>query len=212
MSKKEKEQAKEEEIKQQEAQVETENGADSTEAEAQTAEAEEQETKEETPDDKIAALQAELDKAKKEYLFLMAEFDNYRKRTLKEKADLIKNGGEKAMLDLLPVVDDFERAIDAIDKSDDVESLKDGVSLIYNKFLKYLESQQVKPMESTGNDFDADIYGKPIALQFIKFLRLEFKLGSIEELRAQLTRDRATSRTVLARWQSAQKAQKSQSI
>lgn len=158
MSKKEKEQAKEEEIKQQEAQVETENGADSTEAEAQTAEAEEQETKEETPDDKIAALQAELDKAKKEYLFLMAEFDNYRKRTLKEKADLIKNGGEKAMLDLLPVVDDFERAIDAIDKSDDVESLKDGVSLIYNKFLKYLESQQVKPMESTGNDFDADIY------------------------------------------------------
>lgn len=158
MSKKEKEQAKEEEIKQQEAQVEAENGADSTEAEAQSAEADEQETKEETPDDKIAALQAELDKAKKEYLFLMAEFDNYRKRTLKEKADLIKNGGEKAMLDLLPVVDDFERAIDAIDKSDDVESLKDGVSLIYNKFLKYLESQQVKPMESTGNDFDADIY------------------------------------------------------
>lgn len=158
MSKKEKEQAKEEEIKQQEAQVETGNGADSTEAEAQSAEADEQEAKEETPDDKIAALQAELDKAKKEYLFLMAEFDNYRKRTLKEKADLIKNGGEKAMLDLLPVVDDFERAIDAIDKSDDVESLKDGVSLIYNKFLKYLESQQVKPMESTGNDFDADIY------------------------------------------------------
>lgn len=158
MSKKEKDQAKEEEIKQQEAQVETGNGADSTEAEAQSAEADEQEAKEETPDDKIAALQAELDKAKKEYLFLMAEFDNYRKRTLKEKADLIKNGGEKAMLDLLPVVDDFERAIDAIDKSDDVESLKDGVSLIYNKFLKYLESQQVKPMESTGNDFDADIY------------------------------------------------------
>lgn len=158
MSKKEKEQAKEEEIKQQEAQVEAENDADSTEAEAQSAEAEEQEVKEETPDDKIAALQAELDKAKKEYLFLMAEFDNYRKRTLKEKADLIKNGGEKAMLDLLPVVDDFERAIDAIDKSDDVDSLKDGVGLIYNKFLKYLESQQVKPMESTGNDFDADIY------------------------------------------------------
>lgn len=61
-------------------------------------------------------------------------------------------------------------------------------------------------------DFDADIYGKPIALQFIKFLRLEFKLGSIEELRAQLTRDRATSRTVLARWQTAQKSLKSQSI
>lgn len=88
----------------------------------------------------------------------MAEFDNYRKRTLKEKADLIKNGGEKAMLELLPVVDDFERAMGALEQSADVESLKDGVNLIYNKFVKYLESQQVKPMESTGMDFDADIY------------------------------------------------------
>lgn len=157
MSKKEKEQAKEVN-KQQEAQVEAETNAQGAEAEANNANVEEPEQKEATPDDKIAELQAELDKSKKEYLFLMAEFDNYRKRTLKEKADLIKNGGEKAMLDLLPVVDDFERAIDAIEKSTDVDSLKDGVSLIYNKFLKYLESQQVKPMESTGNDFDADIY------------------------------------------------------
>lgn len=161
MSKKEKEQAKEVN-KQQEAQVEVEveaeTNAQGAEAEANNANVEEPEQKEATPDDKIAELQAELDKSKKEYLFLMAEFDNYRKRTLKEKADLIKNGGEKAMLDLLPVVDDFERAIDAIEKSTDVDSLKDGVSLIYNKFLKYLESQQVKPMESTGNDFDADIY------------------------------------------------------
>ncbi len=119
---------------------------------------EEQPAKEETPDDKIAALEAELEKSKKEYLFLMAEFDNYRKRTLKEKADLIKNGGEKTLLELLPVVDDFERAISALQESADVDSLKDGVNLIYNKFMKYLESQQVKPMESTGMDFDADIY------------------------------------------------------
>ena len=119
---------------------------------------EEELQQEETPEDKIAALQAELEKSQKEYLFLMAEFDNYRKRTVKEKAELIKNGGEKAMLGLLPVIDDFERAIDAIDKSSDVEGLKEGVDLIYNKFMKYLESQQVKPMESTGTDFDADIY------------------------------------------------------
>lgn len=153
MSKKEQEQVKEEELQQEETQSEAQNA----EVESQNAE-EEQPAKEETPEDKIAALQAELEKSQKEYLFLMAEFENYRKRTVKEKAELIKNGGEKAMLGLLPVIDDFERAIDAIDKSSDVEGLKEGVDLIYNKFMKYLESQQVKPMESTGTDFDADIY------------------------------------------------------
>lgn len=153
MSKKEQEQVKEEELQQEETQTEAQNA----EVESQNAE-EEQPAKEDTPEDKIAALQAELEKSQKEYLFLMAEFDNYRKRTVKEKAELIKNGGEKAMLGLLPVIDDFERAIDAIDKSSDVESLKEGVDLIYNKFMKYLESQQVKPMESTGTDFDADVY------------------------------------------------------
>lgn len=153
MSKKEQEQVKEEELQQEETQTEAQNA----EVESHNAE-EEQPAKEETPEDKIAALQAELEKSQKEYLFLMAEFDNYRKRTVKEKAELIKNGGEKAMLGLLPVIDDFERAIDAIDNSSDVESLKEGVDLIYNKFMKYLESQQVKPMESTGTDFDADIY------------------------------------------------------
>ncbi len=153
MSKNEQEQVKEEELQQEETQTEAQNA----EVESQNAETE-QSAKEETPEDKIAALQAELEKSQKEYLFLMAEFDNYRKRTVKEKAELIKNGGEKAMLGLLPVIDDFERAIDAIDKSSDVEGLKEGVDLIYNKFMKYLESQQVKPMESTGTDFDADIY------------------------------------------------------
>lgn len=153
MSKKEQGQVKEEELQQEETQTEAQNA----EVESQNAE-EEQPAKEETPEDKIAALQAELEKSQKEYLFLMAEFDNYRKRTVKEKAELIKNGGEKALLGLLPVIDDFERAIDAIDKSSDVEGLKEGVDLIYNKFMKYLESQQVKPMESTGTDFDADIY------------------------------------------------------
>lgn len=153
MSKNEQEQVKEEELQQEETQTEAQNA----EVESQNTE-EEQSAKEETPEDKIAALQAELEKSQKEYLFLMAEFDNYRKRTVKEKAELIKNGGEKAMLGLLPVIDDFERAIDAIDKSSDVEGLKEGVDLIYNKFMKYLESQQVKPMESTGTDFDADIY------------------------------------------------------
>jgi len=115
---------------------------------------------EETPDPekRIADLEAALEHEKKEYLFLMADFENFRKRTLKEKADLIKNGAESAMRDLLPVVDDLERALDAINKGGDLDSLKEGVDLIYNKFVKYLESQHVKAIDSTGKDFDTDVH------------------------------------------------------
>lgn len=109
-------------------------------------------------EDKIASLEEQLEHEKKEYLFLMADFENFRRRTLKEKADLIKNGTESAMRDLLPVVDDLERAMDAINKGGDLESLKEGVDLIYNKFVKYLESQHVTAIDSTGKDFDADVH------------------------------------------------------
>ena len=110
------------------------------------------------PEKKIADLEAALEHEKKEYLFLMADFENFRKRTLKEKADLIKNGAESAMRDLLPVVDDLERALDAINKGGDLDSLKEGVDLIYNKFVKYLESQHVMAIDSTGKDFDTDVH------------------------------------------------------
>ena len=110
------------------------------------------------PEKKIADLEAALEHEKKEYLFLMADFENFRKRTLKEKADLIKNGAEKAMIDLLPVVDDLERALDAISKGGDLDSLKEGVDLIYGKFVKYLESQHIKAIDSTGKDFDTDMH------------------------------------------------------
>lgn len=106
----------------------------------------------------ITELKEQLENQKKEYAFKLAEFDNYRKRTLKEKADLIKNGAESAMRDLLPVVDDFERALDAISKGGDIESLKEGVDLIYSKFVKYLESQHVTAIDSTGKDFDTDLH------------------------------------------------------
>ena len=119
---------------------------------------ENQEVVQEDPEQKIAQLEAALEHEKKEYLFLMADFENFRKRTLKEKADLIKNGAESAMRDLLPVVDDLERALDAINKGGDLESLKEGVDLIYNKFVKYLESQHVTVIDSTGKDFDTDIH------------------------------------------------------
>ena len=115
-------------------------------------------TKKEDPAAIIAQLQEQVEHEKNKYLFLMADFENFRKRTLKEKADLIKNGSESAMRDLLPVVDDMERAIDAINKGGDIGSLKEGVDLIYSKFVKYLESQHVMPIESTGKDFDTDLH------------------------------------------------------
>ena len=128
-------------------------------AEQQEQEQTEEQTQEENdPEKKIADLEAAIEHEKKEYLFLMADFENYRRRTLKEKADLIKNGAAGAMLDLLPVVDDLERALDAIEKGGDLDSLKEGVSLIYNKFVKYLESQHVTAIESTGKDFDTDVH------------------------------------------------------
>ena len=118
----------------------------------------EERTEQEDLEKKIAELEAELERQKKEYAFKLAEFDNYRKRTLNEKADLLKNGAERAMHDLLPVVDDLERALDAINKGGDLDSLKEGVELIYNKFMKYLESQHVTVIESTGKDFDTDVH------------------------------------------------------
>lgn len=110
------------------------------------------------PEVTVEQLQQQLEAQQKEYLLLMAEFDNFRRRTLKEKQELIKSASAKAMEDLLPVVDDFERALDAMSKSGDVEALTEGVNLIYNKMVKYLEQQGVKPIESTGKDFDADLF------------------------------------------------------
>lgn len=118
----------------------------------------------ETPQEEAAAevtveqLQQKLEAQQNEYLLLMAEFDNFRRRTLKEKQDLIKTASEKAMSQLLPVVDDFERALDAMSKSGDVDALAEGVNLIYAKMVKYLEQQGVMPIESTGKDFDPDLF------------------------------------------------------
>lgn len=106
----------------------------------------------------IDTLQQEVEKEKKEYLFLMAEFDNFRKRTLKEKAELLRNGAESAMKSLLPIVDDFERGINAIQASSDAEAVKEGMVLIYNKFVKYLEQNGVKAMDTDGQPYDADLH------------------------------------------------------
>lgn len=100
----------------------------------------------------------EVEKEKKEYLFLMAEFDNFRKRTIRERTDLVKSAAEKVLKGLLPIIDDFERGIEATKNSSDAESVKQGMQLIYNKLIKYLSENGVKPMESTGAKFDTELH------------------------------------------------------
>lgn len=112
----------------------------------------------EEPVDELEQLKLQLEESKKEYMFLMAEFDNFRKRTIKEKADIIRNATEKAMKDILPIVDDFERGLTAMTETSDAESVKEGMNLIYNKFVKYLEQNGVKAIESNGADFDTELH------------------------------------------------------
>ena len=100
----------------------------------------------------LADEKLKVEKEKKEYLFLMAEFDNFRKRTLKGKSDIIRNANEQAMKGLLPIVDDFERGLEATKGVDDPQAIREGMEIIYNKFVKFLEQNGVKAMESTGAD------------------------------------------------------------
>lgn len=149
-----------------EEQVKENPVADETlkEEKEQTAENNE-ETNGETPDveqpeeqDPLEAANATIEELKDKYLRTVAEFDNYRKRTLKEKAELILNGGEKAITAILPVLDDMERAIANGEKTEDPQVLREGVSLIYTKFEKTLESLGVKKIETEGADFNTDVH------------------------------------------------------
>ena len=130
------------------------------EGEAQQ-EAEELE-KELTPEEKLQAevekLQAEQEEMKDKYLRLSAEFDNYRKRTMKEKAELILNGGEKAFKAILPVIDDMERALATMQKATDVEAVKEGVDLIYNKFIQILGQNGVQAIDTKEKELDTDFH------------------------------------------------------
>nr|WP_295354485.1 nucleotide exchange factor GrpE [uncultured Prevotella sp.] len=106
--------------------------------------------------DPLAKAEQEVETLKKQLLYKTAEFENYRKRTLKEKAELILNGGEKTIAAILPILDDFERAI--ADKSEDPKAIKEGVQMIFNKFNKTLESLGVKKIETKDKDFDVDFH------------------------------------------------------
>ena len=108
--------------------------------------------------DPLTAAQEEIEQLKDKYLRSVAEFDNYRKRTLKERAELILNGGEKVISAILPVIDDMERAIDNGAKTDDPEVLREGMTLIHQKFVKILEGQGVSLIDTDDADFDTDIH------------------------------------------------------
>ena len=108
--------------------------------------------------DPLEAAQEEIEQLKDKFLRSVAEFDNYRKRTLKERSDLIHNAGENVIKAVLPVIDDMERAIENGAKTDDPDVLREGMSLIHQKFMKILESQGVSTIDTDNADFDTDIH------------------------------------------------------
>lgn len=128
---------------------------ENAQAEGETAETAEAETEEKDP---LAEAQEQVAALNDKYLRLAAEFDNFRKRTIKEKADLILTGGEKVLSALLPVLDDLERARDNMQKATDVESLREGVEMIIGKLDKILAAQGLKRMEPIGTLFDTDFH------------------------------------------------------
>lgn len=133
----------------------------SEEAKAEEAKAEEvkaEEPKEPTPEEKIADLEAQIEELKKLQLYKAAEFDNFRKRAMAEKAELIKNGGAKIITTLLPVVDDLERAQHNMDKFEDINAVKEGVNLIIDKMFKLLAQEGLKKMDVVGQPFDSDLH------------------------------------------------------
>lgn len=109
-------------------------------------------------EDKLAEAQSRIAELEKERLYKQAEFDNFRKRIIKEKAELILNGGRKVLEAMLPVIDDLERALAHMQTAEDVEAVKEGVDLIYKKFLKVMETQGVTQMKTEGADFDTDFH------------------------------------------------------
>ncbi|KUK77637.1 MAG: Protein GrpE [Proteiniphilum acetatigenes] len=109
-----------------------------------------------SPEDELALLQGKYEELNNSYLRLHAEFDNFRKRTLKEKADLIRNGGERVLIDIIGLVDDFERALTALHAAEDKDAILEGMDLIYGKFISFLSQHGVKEIEAIGRPFDAD--------------------------------------------------------
>ncbi len=148
----------EEILVQSEAQTEdpfAENAAEETQNEEV---AQDEAVAEKTVEEKLAEALAEIDSLKDKYLRQVAEFDNFRKRTIKEKTELILNGGQRVMEALLPVLDDMQRAEANLNKATDVEALKEGLDLVFSKFRKTLGAQGLKEMETKDAEFDTDFH------------------------------------------------------
>ena len=135
---------------------EQEAGTDNKSAETDNKTEDTDNKAESTEVDPLTKAQQEVEELKKTLLYKTAEFENYRKRTMKEKADLILNGGEKTISAILPILDDFERAL--ADKSEDPKAIKEGVQMIFNKFVKTLEGLGVKKIETADTDFEVDFH------------------------------------------------------
>ena len=150
----------EQEIKNEDVNEEIVNEEQETTAEEQVeaAETKESDKKELTPEEKISELEKQIEELKNQQLYKMAEFENFRKRVMQEKADLIKNGGAKFITTLLPIIDDMERAQQNMDKYEDVAAVKEGLSLIIDKFVKLMAQEGLKKMEVVGQPFDADLH------------------------------------------------------
>lgn len=150
----------EEELKKQsqEAAENEQTTSEASEAQENASSEEKELTAEEKLGKELEEAQKVIDEQKDKYLRLSAEFDNFRKRTLKEKAELIKNGGEKAINAILPILDDLERALQNMQKAEDVKAIYEGVELIYQKFLKNLHQEGLEKMEPVGEVFDTDFH------------------------------------------------------
>ena len=145
---------KNEEVMEETAQAEENQQEETAQEEAPAAE----QTVEEQLANMLEEAQQMVREEKDKYLRLSAEFDNYRKRTLKEKAELIKNGGEKTLTAILPVLDDFERALKNMETSEETKAMKEGVELIFNKFQKILGQEGLQKIETEGKEFDTDFH------------------------------------------------------
>ena len=152
MSKKEQNQATEE-------QEEQKNSSDSKDKnKSKQSKKEEKKDKTEELEEQIAELEQKIDEQKDKYLRLFADFDNYKKRSAKERLELIKDAGKDIMSVFLPVLDDFKRALKAAEESNDADNIKEGMELIYNKMFKALEQKGLKAMDSLGHDFDPELH------------------------------------------------------
>jgi molecular chaperone GrpE len=159
----------EEELRNEQTEAQQEQAAAEEQAQAEAQANEEQAAPEEAASTEkdseqlLADAEAKIAEQQDKYLRLSAEFDNYRKRTLKEKSELIKSAGEKVIVSILPVIDDMERALQNMKKSEEAEALSQGVELIYQKFLKVLQQEGLKVIETAEQPFDTD-YHEAIAM------------------------------------------------